>query len=191
MERFVRWAASEAEHRLAPLGRRLTHVQRVGRRAAEIGPVVVGPDADVLTAAAYLHDIGYAPELSATGFHPLDGARFVRDQGFPEVAMLVAHHTGARNEAELRGVDDLLREFPYEDSLLLRALTYCDLTTDPEGSRTNVDDRVTEIQSRYGPDHVVSRGIRMGLREFKEIERKMEGLLSISELPVPSRPGSR
>ncbi len=191
MDRLVRWAASEAEPRLAPLGRRLTHVQRVGARAAEIGPVVVGPDVDVLTAAAYLHDIGYAPELAATGFHPLDGARFVRDQGFPELATLVAHHTGARNEAALRGFDDLLREFPYEDSLMLRALSYCDLTTGPDGSRTNVGDRVDEIQKRYGPDHVVSRGIRMGLREFEEIEREIEGLLAVSESPVPSRPGSR
>jgi hypothetical protein len=190
MDRLVRWAASEAEIRLAPLGRRLTHVQRVGRRAAEIGPVVVGPKADALTAAAYLHDIGYAPELAATGFHPLDGARFVRDQGFPELAMLVAHHTGARNEAALRGFDDLLREFPYEDSLTLRALTYCDLTTGPDGSRTTVDDRVAEIQHRYGPDHVVSRGMRMELSGFKTIEREIEGLLAVSESPVPSRPGS-
>lgn len=153
--------------------------------------MVVGPEADVLTAAAYLHDIGYAAELDATGFHPLDGARFVRDQGFPELATLVAHHTGARNEASLRGFDDLLREFPYEDSLMLRALSYCDLTTGPDGSRTNVGDRVDEIQKRYGPDHVVSRGIRMGLREFEEIEREIEGLLAVSGSPVPSRPGSR
>lgn len=153
--------------------------------------MVVGPEADVLTAAAYLHDIGYAPELDATGFHPLDGARFVRDQGFPELAMLVAHHTGARNEAALRGFDDLLREFPYEDSLMLRALSYCDLTTSPDGSRTNIGDRVAEIQKRYGPDHVVSRGIRMGLREFEEIEREIEGVLAVSESPVSSRPRSR
>ncbi len=31
-----------------------------------------------LVAAAYLHDIGYAPELAITGFHPLDGARHLR-----------------------------------------------------------------------------------------------------------------
>jgi HD superfamily phosphodiesterase len=29
--------------------------------------MVVGPEADALTAAAYLHDIGYAPELATTG----------------------------------------------------------------------------------------------------------------------------
>jgi hypothetical protein len=29
---------------------------------------------DDLVAAAWLHDIGYAPELAKTGFHPLDGS---------------------------------------------------------------------------------------------------------------------
>ena len=36
---------------------------------------------DDLVAAAWLHDIGYAPELVETGFHPLDGARYLRREG--------------------------------------------------------------------------------------------------------------
>ena len=32
-----------------------------------------------MTAAAWLHDIGYAPAVDDTGFHPLDGARYLRD----------------------------------------------------------------------------------------------------------------
>lgn len=190
METIVDWAAAEAEARLRPLGRRLTHVQRVAERAAEIGPATVGQPTELLTAAAYVHDIGYAPELAMTGFHPLDGARFVRDSGHPDLASLVAHHTGARNEAVLRGIDDFLTEFPFEDSLLQRALTYCDLTTGPDGSRTNVDHRVAEICERYGPDHVVSRGIMMGSREFKEIEAEIDGMLALNGSPASSRPGS-
>jgi hypothetical protein len=31
--------------------------------------------------AVLLHDIGYAPDLVITGFHPLDGARFLRGIG--------------------------------------------------------------------------------------------------------------
>jgi DNA-binding Xre family transcriptional regulator len=30
-------------------------------------------------AAAWLHDIGYAPDLIVTGLHALDGARYLRD----------------------------------------------------------------------------------------------------------------
>ena len=47
-------------------------------RARGLAPVL-GADADLLEAAAWLHDIGYAPSLVATGFHPLDGARYLRD----------------------------------------------------------------------------------------------------------------
>jgi len=41
---------------------------------------VLGLD-DTLVCADWLHDIGYAPALVATGFHPLDGARFLESVG--------------------------------------------------------------------------------------------------------------
>jgi hypothetical protein len=43
-----------------PLPRRWTHVQGVAARARSLAPVL-GADADLLEAAAWLHDIGYAP----------------------------------------------------------------------------------------------------------------------------------
>lgn len=52
-------------------------MQTVASRADEIG-YVVSEDTDVLVAAAWLRDIGYAPEVVDTGFHPLDGARWLR-----------------------------------------------------------------------------------------------------------------
>jgi len=42
---------------------------------------------------------------------------------------------------------------------LADALTYCDMTTGPDGKPPPVDVRPTEIQERYGPEHVVSRAI--------------------------------
>ncbi|ETB45481.1 phosphohydrolase, partial [Mycobacterium avium 10-5560] len=61
-----------------------------------------------LVAAAWLHDIGYAPSVRRTGFHPLDGAEFVRSAGFGKlVASLVAFHTGAHVEASERGLQGL------------------------------------------------------------------------------------
>lgn len=185
----ISWAAQIAAVMLEPLGRRWLHVQAVANQARRVAEVV--EDGDLLIAAAYLHDIGYAPELATTGFHPLDGARYVRDEGFPELASLVAHHTGARNEALLRGIDGFAEEFPYEDSLMLRALTYCDLTTGPDGSRSNVEDRVDEIIQRYGPDHVVSRGVMIGHPEFKRIEAEFDALLAVSGSLASSQSGSR
>jgi HD superfamily phosphodiesterase len=108
---IVLWARDVAERYLEPLGRRWTHVQCVAARAAEVG-WLVGPDSPTLIAAAYLHDIGYAPALVQSGFHPLDGARFVQGHGHDRIARLVAHHTGARVEAVLRGLDRALEGFP-------------------------------------------------------------------------------
>ena len=38
---------------------------------------------DVLVAAPWLHDIGYAVEVTDTGFHPLDGACYLASPGAP------------------------------------------------------------------------------------------------------------
>lgn len=69
------WAFTVAEEELAwSLPRRWAHSQGVGWRAAELARGA-GADADLLESAAVLHDVGYAPRLAVTGFHPLDGAR--------------------------------------------------------------------------------------------------------------------
>ena len=171
------WARELAEPYMAPLGRRWTHVQRVARRAEELGAVVGGDDVPALVAAAYLHDIGYAPDLAKSGFHPLDGARYLREHGHERLARLVAHHTGARVEAQLRGFDDYLEEFPFEDTPMDQALTYCDLTTGPNGEPMAIRARVDEIRERYGPDHSLSLAVRACLGRFErdcaDVERRL------------------
>lgn len=58
-----------------------------------------------------------------TGFHPLDGARYLRSVGAPDrVVNLVAHHSCALVEAQLRGLADELVEFEDEQSPLRDAL---------------------------------------------------------------------
>src|SRR3954470_12959920 len=90
-----RRAELTSEMLLAPMERRLRHVRGVARRATELLPAVRG-DEDLLIAAALLHDIGYASSIAHTGFHALDGARFLESEGWPAlVVQLVAHHTGA------------------------------------------------------------------------------------------------
>ena len=168
-----RWASDIAARMMRPLGRRWQHVEQVGELARAVAPVF-GSDGDVLVSAAMLHDVGYAPMLAITGFHPLDGARFVRRQGHERLALLVAHHSGARHEAKLRGVEDYETEFPFLDSDLDRALTYCDLTTGPDGTRVTLEQRVREITTRYGPDHTVSQAINASVPEFEEARVEME-----------------
>jgi hypothetical protein len=166
---IIEEARGLAEHALADaLPRRWRHVQAVGRHAAEIADLP-NVDGEAMVAAAWLHDIGYAPELAATGFHPLDGARYLRQLGnVPErVVCLVAHHSCAVIEADERGMAaELLVEFAREESPTADALWYADMTTGPDGQRFDVSERLEEIKSRYGPEDVVTRFIRRAQREI-------------------------
>jgi hypothetical protein len=124
---------------------------------------MLGEHAQLLEAAAVLHDIGYSPELVKTGLHPLDGARYLRTvSGADErVICLVAHHSCAWMEADARSLrDELETEFPREDALLNDALCYCDMCTTPDGAPTNPVDRINEIAERYGDDTLIGRFIR-------------------------------
>jgi predicted hydrolase (HD superfamily) len=154
------WAEELArKHLEVPLPRRWAHVQGVAARAQALAPIL-GEDADLLEAAAWLHDIGYSPELVETGFHPLDGARYLRDVHFasPILCSLVAHHSCAVIEAADRGLArKLCHEFPVASTVLNDALAYCDMTTDPSGNVVSVHDRLAEIRERYGPDSIVTR----------------------------------
>jgi HD domain-containing protein len=156
------WALELAGEKLAGvLPRRWAHVQGVGRRVRVITPLFSANDRELLVGAALLHDIGYAPDLVDTGFHPLDGALYLRGVGGPDrLVNLVAHHSCATLEAELRGLSDELAEFEDEKTALRDALWWADMTTTPDGGETTVVERVAEIQTRYGPDDLVSCFIR-------------------------------
>jgi HD superfamily phosphodiesterase len=81
-ESLVHWSAECATSLLSPLGNRWLHVQGVVERARQVGEAFNDDDRCCLIAAAYLHDIGYAPALQQTGFHPTDGARYLRALGY-------------------------------------------------------------------------------------------------------------
>ncbi|WP_414938173.1 HD domain-containing protein [Amycolatopsis sp. cmx-11-51] len=147
-----------AERLVEPLGRRWKHVQAVALRASEIADAVAPSEQATLVAAAWLHDIGYSPDIGHTRFHPLDGARYLKQEGWAvPVVNLVAHHSGARFEAVERGMSTELDEFPFEDSPLLDALVTADLTTGPGGESLTYDERISEILSRYPVDNPVHR----------------------------------
>lgn len=163
---------------LEPLAARWIHTLGVVERARAVGPALFpAGEADVLAAAAYLHDNGYSPALQRTGFHPLDGARLLRTNGHERLARLVAHHTGARFEAGERGLDNELAEFEPERSLIASALTYCDLTTSPDGHQIEPADRLAEITNRYGTESIVGRSIRRAYAALLADARTVRALL--------------
>jgi putative nucleotidyltransferase with HDIG domain len=150
-----------AEERLGSVAPRWAHVRGVAAAAELMATGLATIEAEAVVAAAWLHDVGYAPSVRrSTGFHPVDGALFVRAEGFPAVVVsLVAYHTSAVFEARERGLPDALAEFPEPPALLLDVLTCADMTTGPDGSRVRVEDRVSEILSRYPEDDPVHRAI--------------------------------
>lgn len=160
MRNIATWARDLAEaHMSGTLGRRWQHVQAVAAKAESLGPAA-GLEHELLVATAWLHDIGYAPELVRTGFHPIDGAWFLRSAGVDgRLCALVANHSGAAVEAELRGLSAKMAEFPDEPTLVRDALWCCDMTTGPSGEPMTFDERLAEIRVRYGEEHTVPRAI--------------------------------
>jgi putative nucleotidyltransferase with HDIG domain len=176
---LVSSAADLAEKLVAPLGQRWQHVQAVAARAAGIARAVAVQDRDTLIAAAWLHDIGYSSQINRTGFHPLDGARFLRQSGWSdEIVNLVAHHSGARFEAEQRGMTAELNSFPFVDSPLLDALVAADLTTGPQGQRLSYDERIGEILNRYPAEDPVHKTWLTAGPILKESVRRVEARLA-------------
>ncbi|MBS4102994.1 HD domain-containing protein [Tsukamurella paurometabola] len=160
MASLVVQAQALAEDLLADLPRRLAHVRGVAGRADELRAPLSDGDAVAVVSAAWVHDIGYSARLAKTGFHPVDGARFLRAEGFDEtVVRLVAHHSGAEVEAEERGLSADLVEFARPSEHLLDFVTCADMQTGPTGLPVDVRDRLDEILRRYGPDDPVHRAI--------------------------------
>lgn len=166
------WASELASDLLSDLGSRWQHVRGVAKRAQSLAPLFDSAsfagrhDFDALLVVAYLHDVGYAPALVRSGFHPLDGAEYIRSLGHERVACLVAHHSEARFEADLRGLSIELARFPRERSIVADALIYCDILTGSTGEPVSLKERTEDIKARYGRDHVVAVAYSQALPYF-------------------------
>jgi hypothetical protein len=149
-----------ARDRLHGLPARLAHVAGVSARLSRAAALVPADLRTLTAAAAWLHDIGYAPSVRRTGFHPLDGARFLEANGYPGVVcQLVGHHSGAEYEATVRGLGAELAQFPMPEQGVLDLLTWADMTTSPTGATVSLAERVEEILLRYPESDPVHQAI--------------------------------
>jgi hypothetical protein len=133
----------------------------VAARARGQAPVL-GADADLLEAAAWLHDIGYAPGLAprACTHSTAPGTCVTPSTPTPCCCRLVAHHSCAIIEAGERGLADVLDlEFEPAPYALPSVLTFCE-KTGPDGKLVPAEKRLAEIHHRYGTGHLVSRSIQ-------------------------------
>ena len=144
------------------LPRRWAHTIGVAATAERLAVALEAVHADTIVAAAWLHDIGYAPGLVDTGFHPIDGAAHV-SRTCPDLwstVNLIAHHTGAALEAHERGLDSELARYRFPvDIEELAILNAADLCTSPDGALIDPQARLNEILDRYPPDNPVHRAI--------------------------------
>lgn len=172
MEHPTEWAEHLAKSYLAvALPQRWSHVRAVAAAAERLRPIMATrADADVLVTAAWLHDLGYAAPLRDSGWHPLDGARFLARVGTgPRLCGLVANHSGARYEAAVRGLATALAEFPDEHSPVRDGLWFCDMTTGPTGGPVSFPLRLREVVRRYGRQHPTARGLHAAAEEIRSV----------------------
>lgn len=145
-------AREMAANLLSGLPDRWRHTIAVAARAEELTDAVDPDDRELLRAAAWLHDVGYSPHIAVTGFHPLDGARFLDREGWPpRICALVAHHSGARFVARSLGLHPQLRTYWDEHSPVTDALAYADQTVGAHGEPLPIDERLADMLRRHGP----------------------------------------
>jgi hypothetical protein len=146
---------------------RAAHSVLAGLQAQRVRRTVPVEDADLLVSAALLHDIGYAPALRHTGFHPIDGGNFLLRLGAPtRLAALVAHHSESHLLAAAHGLRAELSRFHREDGPVTDALAYADMTAGPRGAPMTVPDRLADIATRHAdedPQLVAAREARVPL----------------------------
>lgn len=183
--RLVREARDLAQILLAGLPQRWRHTIKVAQRAEAISvTLATSEESDTLVSAAWLHDIGYASSVHATGFHPLDGASYLVAHGWPvELAGLVAHHSGADFIAAVRGFTGPLSGFPDGPRAVADALAYADQTIGPDGRSMTLDQRLAEMLRRHGPDSPNAAAHPRRERRLRDAVRRVDQRLARLGLP--------
>ena len=102
---------------------------------------------------------GTPPTWCRPGFTRWTERASLRCAGFDgQVVSLVAYHSCAQVEADVRGLDaELSTEFTPAGLLLTDALLYGDMTTGPDGDYVRPAGRLAETRRRYGAGHEVTR----------------------------------
>jgi hypothetical protein len=172
--REVLWAQAAARQILGREVSRWAHTLGVVRQVKESLAMLPSEERSLVVAAAYVHDLGHDPCLRVTGCHALDGAMYVRKMGHPQVAAMVAQHSGARYEARLRGLAGQMSQFTFAGSSALDLLTYSDLMTDHRGQECSVEERLEGLAVRYGTDHIVTRAVQLAEPELRESVSRVE-----------------
>ncbi|WP_432541512.1 HDIG domain-containing metalloprotein [Kineococcus sp. SYSU DK002] len=182
-----------ARELLDGVGDRLAHSTVAARTAESIAHTVPAPDRELLVVAVALHDIGYAPQLRRSGFHPLDGARHLETLGWPpRLVGLVAHHSGSRFMARALGLEDHLDAYPDEGGALADAVLYCDMTTTPDGRRVSLAERLQDAHARHREAPEAERRARREREPFlraavARVQARLGPARQVNAIPLPQK----
>jgi hypothetical protein len=106
-----------------------------------------------------------------------DGLLSVLRKGVKDRGVL-AHHSYAPVEAGKRGLAGaLVGEFPPAGGLVADALTYCDMTTSPDGDPVDVATRLAEVTARYGAGDPVTEAIEEARPQIEQSVRVVRAAL--------------
>lgn len=146
---WMRWLAEV----FAATPHRYQHLCTVWQRAVELRSFDLAwlepAMSDRLELAALLHDVGKALDPADTEPHGFVGAKLLDSLGLHDIAPLVAYHSGARLEAEARGMADQDR-WNNDEPDLLAMLTFLDRTTSASGGVVTLAQRRSDIAARLG-----------------------------------------
>lgn len=167
-------------------GSRLAHMRDAAEVAADVAHLLCLAPADArrLARAALAHDIGYAPALRRTGYHPLDGALFLETCGEdPLVVEAVLRHSRAGQGSHL---PEAVRQFyagrpPLpEAAWLVDAVTLCDWRAAGVGGRVSLGQRLRDILLRHPGDTAKAARAR---RLVAEVRRHLAQAMADHGLP--------
>jgi hypothetical protein len=111
-----------------------------------------GADADLVEAAAWLHDIGYTADLATAGLHALYGAATCVTPSTPMPCRAGRSHTNLAPSSRPAKADSPTSFLEFEPTP--QALS----SVLPDGEPEPVEKRLAEKHHRYGPGHLVVIG---------------------------------
>lgn len=145
-------------------------MKAVAAEAQRTCRILAPADRTLIVAAAWLHDVGYAPTVTLTGVHALDGARFLRAQGWNDrLCSLVAHHSAAERASD--------GEFRVEQSAVSDLLWFVDMTIGHDGRRTTLEERLGGIATRYGRTGAVTSAMMKARPQLEAAIARTHGRL--------------
>ena len=177
VECLVRYTFAASPARLAHVLTVASHVRETAERLDATGSVCI--DVDYAYRAALLHDIGYAPELQETGFHPIDGARYLERRGYPTIAADIICHSNSPELARLRGLPPI----SVSTSLVAELITYWDVQVAQGGIVMTYADRMSEIRARHSAQSDVCRAHEIAEERIQMLRQRIDELLGQDAAP--------